>query len=149
MGLLFGSMLSITTMGNPTEREMPGLSGIKSAVFYFFFYSYCDNSPTCQHAAKVTFLRYMKGLGHNKLNPDTMMENKALRHGCTYCCKLESSAGAFLQCGRCLGIGIVYCSKECQAADWDRHKLLCKKPEGKGKARKSSKKGREKNGTKK
>ena len=30
-----------------------------------------------------------------------------------------------LKCGRCKGVA--YCSKECQATDWSKHKSLCKK----------------------
>jgi hypothetical protein len=43
---------------------------------------------------------------------------------CNLCNVKEPMDKKFLKCGRCEAV--VYCSKECQKNDWDKHKTVCK-----------------------
>lgn len=40
-------------------------------------------------------------------------------------CKKQEQEKRFSRCGRCEEV--IYCSRECQVADWNEHKLLCNK----------------------
>jgi hypothetical protein len=49
---------------------------------------------------------------------------------CRFCGKIETMNESFGECGAC-GSNAVYCSKQCQKADWKKHKKVCQKvPEG-------------------
>jgi len=45
--------------------------------------------------------------------------------GCHKCNKIAHSSGALSKCSRCKVVA--YCSRECQAADWNTHKQSCQK----------------------
>ena len=51
--------------------------------------------------------------------------------------RADDESKAVMMCARCGGLG--YCSRECQTADWERHKPLCKK-KGTGNTQSPSKK---------
>jgi hypothetical protein len=59
----------------------------------------------------------------------TSVENKGivggLEMGKCFFCEEEYRKVKLFKCGRCLIAG--YCSKECQTADWKRHKPFCSK----------------------
>jgi hypothetical protein len=44
---------------------------------------------------------------------------------CQHCQKIEPTEVIFQKCGRCKTV--IYCSRDCQVADWSRHKKECKK----------------------
>ncbi|KAG9392797.1 zinc finger MYND domain-containing protein [Carpediemonas membranifera] len=44
---------------------------------------------------------------------------------CACCGSTEGISGKLLRCSRCKKV--MYCSRECQKADWKRHKLVCAK----------------------
>ncbi|KDR82287.1 hypothetical protein GALMADRAFT_264462 [Galerina marginata CBS 339.88] len=51
--------------------------------------------------------------------------------GCRHCCGMEKTRESFKRCAACFKIGreVLYCSKECQVANWKiEHKLICGKP---------------------
>lgn len=43
---------------------------------------------------------------------------------CSHCSKTPDENGPFQRCGACKVAR--YCSKDCQKADWEKHKALCK-----------------------
>jgi len=50
------------------------------------------------------------------------MKPEHCRHVCEYCHKMAVAGSKLLNCARCMTAQ--YCSKQCQRADWARHKLL-------------------------
>ncbi|KAJ6465915.1 hypothetical protein C8R47DRAFT_1326374 [Mycena vitilis] len=62
---------------------------------------------------------------------DIRANKKNIDMACTVCLKSEEDVGEELRkCGKCKGVR--YCSKQCQAADWPRHKKHCKAVESPG-----------------
>jgi hypothetical protein len=63
---------------------------------------------------------YNRTHGANMPNMCTHAFFKTLRRGCHYCC---DAPGKLSRCSRCRIVQ--YCSRDCQDADWPRHKLFC------------------------
>ena len=137
----------------PLETICIGCPPETGALFHILPYAVCADSAKCKEEGKRAFHQHiMKDLGDDQLDPATMHDDPSWAHGCNGCRDVEEKPLSFLKCGRCLGV--LYCSKECQAKDWEEHKTVCKKPERQGnegrttKSGKKDKKGRKKSAKK-
>lgn len=101
------------------------------AVVDVDYFGYCADSPTCEKEANQAFMQYKKDQGYEHFDPETNARDPTWIHPCHHddCAIMEDAPLSFLQCGRCMSA--LYCSEKCQAADWEKHKSVCKKPERK------------------
>ncbi|KAJ7804352.1 hypothetical protein B0H14DRAFT_2884433 [Mycena olivaceomarginata] len=82
------------------------------------------------HAVHPDAEAYLKSIAPSSEDIRTTRSD-IIDHCCTTCLKHSREPGVVLrQCGKCKSVW--YCSKECQKADWPKHKEKCKKVDGSG-----------------
>lgn len=79
----------------------------------------------CKHANLVILESdYMSGDGQAKTKTIVILQREKSRDICENCCKTPTPNVKIKRCTSCKRVG--YCSRECQGADWQKHKSICR-----------------------